>query len=258
MRILCLGDVVGAAGVDAVCARLPSLKRALGADAVIANGENASMGRGNGLTPDDVDALLTAGVDVITGGNHSFRQKCLYPLLDCSPALVRPANYYGANPGRGYTVLPVNGRNMLVVNVSGRVNMDVCADPFKTLSDIFAREAGSYDFAVVDLHAEATSEKIAVAYDCKDRAAVVFGTHTHVQTADEQILEGGCGYITDLGMCGPSRSALGVKVEVIIEKLKTGMPCKFELSENPAELQGALFTLDDHTLRCVSVERVRA
>jgi len=257
MNILVLGDVVGAAGLDAVCKKLPRLRKELSADAVIVNGENASMGRGNGLTASDAEDLLAAGADIITGGNHSFRQRNIYTLYDESMRLLRPANYHGACPGRGHTILPVSGRNMLVVNLAGRVNMDPCDNPFETLERILKAEKGKYDFAVVDFHAEATSEKIALAFAFKDRVSIFFGTHTHVPTADERVLPGGCGFITDVGMCGPTDSALGVKVELIIDKLKTGMPCRFEISDNPVELQGAVFTIDDKTMRCVDVRRVK-
>ena len=257
MKILCLGDAVGESGVEALEKKLPALRRRLDADAVIVNGENAAMGKGNGMTAEHAARLFGAGADIITGGNHSFRQRNVFTLMDDSISILRPANYPAANPGRGHTVVLLAGHRMLAVNLSGRVNMEPCACPFETLEKILKAEKGNYDFAVVDFHAEATSEKIAMAYEFKDRVSIFFGTHTHVQTADEQILPSGCGFITDVGMCGPTCSALGVKIEVIIEKFKTGMPCKFELSDNPAELQGALFTLGDD-FRCTAVGRVRA
>ena len=256
MKILCLGDVVGKPGVQALRAFLPKWREELEADAVIVNGENSSMGCGNGLTPDDAQMLFAAGADVITGGNHSFRQRSVYTMLDDSISILRPANYAGAAPGRGYTLFSAAGRILLVINISGRVNMDPCACPFETCRKILEREKGNYDAAIVDCHAEATSEKFALAYDLKNDVSVFFGTHTHVPTADEQILPPGCGFITDVGMCGPSHSALGVKTEVIVQKMKTGLPAKFELSENPVVLQGALFTLSDRDYRCTEVRRV--
>ena len=257
MNILCMGDVVSRAGVLSLREKLPGLRKALAADAVIVNGENAAMGSGNGLSKEDAELLFEAGADVITGGNHSFRQKNIYDMLDSCPALLRPANFPGANPGKGYAVLSVSGRNMLVINAAGRINMDPCACPFETCRKILRDLRGSYDFAVVDFHAEATSEKIALAYDLKDSVSVFFGTHTHVPTADEQILPGGCGYITDIGMCGPGSSALGLKTEIIIKKLKTGMPVRFEPADTPVVLQGALFTLD-RDLKCSDVRRITA
>ena len=256
MRVLCLGDVVGKPGVQAVRAHLPKWRKELGADLVIVNGENACMGAGNGITPDDVQMLVAGGADIITGGNHSFRQRSVYQMLDDVSYLLRPANYSDMAPGKGYTVFSAAGRRLLVVNLSGRVNMDPCACPFETCQKILERERGNYDAAIVDCHAEATSEKFALAYNFRNEVSVFFGTHTHVPTADEQVLAPGCGYITDIGMCGPARSALGVKTEVIIQKMKTGMPVRFELSENPVVLQGALFTLSERDDRCTDVRRV--
>ncbi|MBQ9468533.1 MAG: YmdB family metallophosphoesterase [Clostridia bacterium] len=256
MNVLCLGDVVGQAGVDDLLSRLPAVRRELRADLVIVNGENASMGRGNGMTAEDVKDLFMAGADVITGGNHTFRQRNVYELLDDSVSILRPANYPPANPGRGSSVVRISGRDILVVNLAGRVGMEPAACPFETFDRIVAEEKRRYDFIAVDFHAEATSEKVALGHYVRERAAIFFGTHTHVQTADERILEGGCGYITDLGMCGPSCSALGLKTELIVWKFRTGMPCRFELADTPCRMEGALFTLDDRTYRCTAVRRI--
>ena len=257
MKILCLGDVVAQSGLDAVCKSLHHLKKELSADAVIVNGENASMGQGNGLTASDAAALLDAGADVITGGNHSFRQKSLYGMLDDRSDLLRPANLHGSCPGKGYTVLPVNGVNLLVVNLLGRVDTDLPAScPFEMLDKILKEEQGHYDAAVVDFHAEATSEKLALAHYFDGRVQVFFGTHTHVPTADAQILPKGCGYVTDLGMCGPSCSALGLRPDIIARKLITGLPCRFEPADTPPVLQGALFTLSSFLSSCTKVERI--
>lgn len=257
MKILCLGDVVSSYGVDAVKKNLYKLRRETGADAVILNGENASMGAGNGMTSNDASDLLDAGADVLTGGNHSFRQKNLFSMLDDHEALLRPANLHGSCPGKGYTVLPLAGINLLVVNLIGRINMDMPANcPFETLEKILKAEEGRYDAVAVDFHAEATGEKIALAHYFDGKVQILFGTHTHVPTADEQILNGGLGYITDIGMCGPSNSALGLRPDIIARKLITGLPCRFEPSANPCVLQGALFTLSPDLKRCVKVERI--
>lgn len=257
MKILCLGDVVGRAGVLALKEKLPTLRKELGAEAVIVNGENASMGCGNGLSAEDASMIFEAGADVITGGNHSFRQKSVYTMLDDCPTLLRPANYPEENPGKGHTLLSLSGRVLLVINVAGRVNMDPCACPFETCRKILDFEKGNYDAVAVDFHAEATGEKFALGYDLRQRIQIFFGTHTHVPTADEQILGGSCGYITDLGMCGPGGSALGLNPEIIVRKMKTGMPCKFEPADTPAVLQGALFTLSDRDFKCQKVERIQ-
>ncbi|MBQ8399940.1 MAG: YmdB family metallophosphoesterase [Clostridia bacterium] len=259
MNILCLGDVVSVYGLEAACKNLYKLRRELSADAVIVNAENASMGNGNGLTGEDARRLLDAGADVLTGGNHSFRQKSLYSLLEDREELLRPANCHGACPGKGYTILPVNGQNLLVVNLIGREHMDLPAScPFETLEKILKEQSGAYDAVIVDFHAEATGEKLALAHYFDGRVQVFFGTHTHVPTADEQVLPKGCGYITDIGMCGPSCSALGLKPEIIARKLITGMPCRFEPAQTPPVLQGALFTLSRDLTRCEKVERICA
>ncbi len=257
MKILCLGDVVGRAGVLALKERLAAIRRETGADAVIVNGENSSMGQGNGMSKEDAELLLFAGADVVTGGNHSFRQKSLHSFLDDHPCVLRPANYSGRTPGKGHTILSLNGRNLLVINLAGRVHMDPCACPFETCEKILSEEKGNYDIVAVDFHAEATGEKRALAMELKDRVQIFFGTHTHVQTADAQILGNGCGYITDLGMCGPEDSVLGLKPEIVIYKLKTGMPCRFEPADTPIRISGALFTLSDFDYRCKKAECVR-
>jgi metallophosphoesterase (TIGR00282 family) len=257
MKILCLGDVVSEYGVKDVSDKLWSLRKKTGADAVILNGENASMGAGNGLTARDAQELFDAGADVITGGNHSFRQKNLYTMLDDHDALLRPANLHGSAPGKGYALLSLCGINLLTVNLIGRVNMDLpAACPFDTLDKILKEHAGKYDLVAVDFHAEATGEKLALAHYFDGRVQILFGTHTHVPTADEQILPGGCGYITDLGMCGPTGAALGLRPDIIARKLITGLPCRFEPSENPSLLQGALFTLSGDLSKCTEVKRI--
>ena len=257
MKILCLGDVVSPFGLEAVKKKLFTLRKETGADAVIINGENTAMGNGNGLTMHDAQALFDAGADVITGGNHSFRQKSIYTMLDDHDSLLRPANLHGSCPGKGYTLLSLCGINLLVVNLIGRVNMELPANcPFETLDKILKDQAGRYDIVAVDFHAEATSEKIALAHYFDGRVQILFGTHTHVPTADEQILPRGCGYITDIGMCGPSCSALGLRPEIIARKLITGLPCRFEPSDNPPVLQGALFTLTKDLKGCTEVRRI--
>ena len=257
MKILCLGDVVSEYGVAAAGHKLRALRKETGADALIINGENAAMGAGNGLTVHDALALFDAGADVITGGNHSFRQKSIYTMLDDHEALLRPANLHGSCPGKGYALLSLNGINLLVINLIGRVGMDLPAScPFDTLDKILKEQAGRYDLVAVDFHAEATSEKLALAHYFDGRVQIFFGTHTHVPTADEQILPKGCGYITDLGMCGPSGAALGLRPDIIARKLITGLPCRFEPSQNPVVFQGALFTLSADLTKCTEVRRI--
>ena len=255
LRILAVGDVVGPAAVDCLTRSLWNLKNELRADFVVTNGENAAVG--NGLDLAGAKALLFAGTDVITSGNHIWQKNELRSFLDDSPQIVRPANYPSLCPGTGYTVREVSGYRVLVMNIQGTVFMEPLDNPFHTVERILDREKGRYDISVLDVHAEATSEKLALAKYFDGRINVVFGTHTHVQTADAQVLPGGTGYITDLGMTGPRDSILGVKNEIIIERMRSKLPARFTLSDSPITLCGACFTLDPSTGKCVAAEPVR-
>lgn len=241
MKILWLGDLVGAAARDALCARLWSLRREMGVSFVIANAENTCMGNGNGLDRESAQLLLQSGIDVLTGGNHIFAKQNLYSFLDDSDAIVRPANYAASAPGRGYTVqCAEDGTRILVIDVSGRVYMDACDDPFVCVERILRAQEGRYDLALLEVHAEATAEKAALARAFDGALCACVGTHTHVQTADARILPQGTAFLTDLGMCGPVDSVLGVKSDCILRKLRTGLPTRFELAEGALSLQGAL------------------
>lgn len=253
-KILCFGDVVGPAALDVFTKNLSRLRKKYGADMVIVNGENVS--EGNGIMPDEADALLYSGVDVITGGNHIWQKNRIFSYLDDKNEIIRPANYPPSNPGRGYTVVDMGSARVLVMNVLGTVFMESLACPFETVDKILEKEKGRYDIAVLDIHAEATAEKKALAYYLDGRVNVIFGTHTHVATADEQVLPKGSGYITDLGMCGCEKSCLGVESEIIIEKLKSKMPARFKLADGEITLSGALFELDKD-FRVRSVERIK-
>ncbi len=254
LKILFLGDIVGQNALHAVSEQLFRIRSALGADMVIANGENAAVG--NGLDLASAKELLFAGVDVITSGNHIWQKKDIRTMLDDGESVLRPANYPPASPGCGYTVKHINGYRILVMNAQGTVYMESLDCPFAAVDKILTREAGRYDLAVLDFHAEATSEKLAMGYDLDGRVSVVVGTHTHVPTADLRILPGGTGYITDLGMTGPENSVLGVKKEIIIEKMKTKLPARFEIAETPITLMGALFSVDTDTQKTVSAEQI--
>jgi len=242
MKILILGDIVGKPATEQFGAKLDAFRKEIKADAVIVNGENACLGSGNGISKEAAELLFAGGADVITGGNHSFRQKNMLDYLDTNPYIIRPANLPSASPGSGYTLADLAGRRVLVMNLMGRVYMDPCDCPFTAGDRILEREKGNYDLAILDIHAEATSEKWAIANWFSDRVQIIFGTHTHVPTADEQILPTGCAYITDIGMCGPVRSALGVKTEIIVDRFRTALPGRFELSDNPVQYQGILVT----------------
>ena len=256
-KILCLGDIVGEDAVNRVLTRLPAYIKENKVDFVVANGENALMGKGNGKSPAIAQSLNMAGVDVITGGNHSFASQSVYSFLDECNYLLRPANYPAECPGMGYTIVDGGGKRVLVMNVSGRIYMsESLGDPFLSVNKMLESAKGKYDISVLDVHAEATSEKFCIASAFDGIVNVVVGTHTHVPTADLRILPGGTGYITDLGMCGPENSSLGVKTEIALKKLRSGMPVRFELSKNPIRLEGAMFVFEGDRLSMVQSVRV--
>lgn len=254
LNILFLGDIVGPDAVEAIRKNLYRIKKEHSVDMVIANGENANFG--NGITPDDAETLFTSGVDVITGGNHSFRQRSIYNYLDDTYEILRPANYSGACPGHGYAIVNAGVCNVLVMNVQGVVYMDPIYDPFDTVEDILEREEGNFDIAVLDFHAEATGEKKTLANAFKERINVFVGTHTHVRTADLQILDSGCGYITDLGMCGVHDSSLGVNYEDTEAMMRLHMPRRFTLAKGKIVIEGALFEIDTQKRKTVDVKPI--
>ena len=254
MNVLCVGDVVGKHGCELVRRVLPALRRQYAVDVCIVNGENSADG--NGITPAAADSLLASGADVVTGGNHTFRRGEFYDRLERDPMLLRPANYPASAPGSGMYTVDRGRYQVTVINLLGTAFMEPLACPFDTL-DALLKAAGNPKFCVVDFHAEATAEKKALAYYADGRISALFGTHTHVQTADEQILPGGTGFITDVGMTGPTESVLGVKPELAIAKMHGKLPVRFANAEGPCELQAVLFTLDDKTGRTTAVERLK-
>ena len=253
MHILCGGDVVGSAGCAHLRRVLPGVKRHYGVDVCIVNGENAADG--NGLTPAAAGHLFDSGADVITGGNHIFRRRELYETLEENPALLRPANYPDSAPGRGLSMVDRGRYQLAVINLMGLVYMDPLACPFDTL-DALLREAGNPRFCIVDFHAEATAEKKALAYYADGRISALIGTHTHVQTADEQILPEGTGFLTDVGMTGPIHSVLGVRPEQSIAKMHGKLPVRFSTAEGPCRMNAVLLTLDDATGKTAAIERL--
>ena len=252
-RILALGDVVGPEAVKYLSSRLWNYRKEQNISMVVCNAENAAIG--NGLDPQSADKLLSAGCDVLTSGNHIFRKKEIRDYLENSPDVIRPANYPAGTPGSGYTIIQIDGYRILVMNILGQIFMEPLACPFATLERILEREKGRYDFSVLDIHAETTSEKIALARYFDGKINCIFGTHTHVATADAQTLPLGSGYITDLGMTGPSDSVLGIRSDIIIEKLRTKLPVKFELASGNIKANGAIFELDSSG-KCLSAERI--
>ena len=254
MNILCIGDVVGGIGCRHLQAVLPRIKRELAVDVCIVNGENSADG--NGITPASAGYIFDAGADVITGGNHTFRRHEFYSLLEENEFLLRPANLPAGTPGRGMTVVDRGRYQVTVINLQGTVYMEALTSPFEVL-DSLLKEAGNPKFCIVDFHAEATAEKRALAAYADGRISALFGTHTHVATADEQVLPGGTGFITDVGMTGPVQSCLGVKTELALEKMLTKLPVRFATAEGECAMDGVLFTLDDKTGKCVSAQRIR-
>ncbi len=255
IKILCIGDVVGNGGCRYLGGgRLRKAARELGADFIIVNGENSASG--NGMSRDSAGNLLDSGADIITGGNHTFKRREVYDMLDDESALLRPANYPPAVHGEGYTIADCNGYRILVINLLGCVFMESLASPFDVAEKILKAEAGRYDISVIDIHAEATSEKMCLARYLDGRVSVVFGTHTHVQTNDATVLPGGTGYITDLGMTGSMNGILGVKTENIIHKFTVKTPIFFEAAEGNEAAHGAIFTVDTNTGKCTEAKTV--
>ena len=256
MKILAIGDVVGRRAIDYLNKTLRKTASSLRADLVICNGENAS--EIHGLALRDAEALLDCGVDLITLGNHAFGSRDIYSWLDDHPdRIIRPANYPAACPGVGHTTLQISGLRILCMNLSGTAFMEPLDNPFTVVDRILDRERGAYDIALLDFHAEATSEKLAMGYHLDGRVNVVFGTHTHVPTADTRVLPKGTGYVTDLGMTGPTNGILGTNADAVLCKMRTHMPARFTVADGDVEAQGVLFTLEDQQpYRCVKVERV--
>ena len=255
MKILALGDVVGVRAIDYLSKNLWGVRKNLGVDFVIANAENAS--EIHGLCPRDADRLLDAGVDFMTMGNHTFGKREIYSYLDDNPErIIRPCNYPPTAPGYGSYTVNVNGYKMLCINVQGTVFMEPLDSPFDAVDCILGAEEGKYDFAFLDIHAEATSEKIALARYFDGRINMIVGTHTHVQTADNQILPNGTGYITDLGMTGPVSGVLGVDTEATTVRLKDHLPARFTVADGEIKAHGVVFELDD-SFKVIKVTRVK-
>ena len=252
MVILAIGDVVGDPGMDILCRRLGRLQRQVGADLTVVNGENAT---GRGITPALAEDIFYAGADVITLGNHTFANRQICDYLDEQPHILRPLNFPAQQPGQGSVVAEVQGRRVCVANLQGRVGMDYnVSSPFSA-ADALVRETEA-DLFLLDFHAEATSEKLAMGYHLAGRAAAVWGTHTHVPTADERILPGGTGYITDVGMTGGFDSVLGVRWEQSVAMFRGELAPRFQSSDRNKQIQGAVFTIDNSTGCCTQVQRV--
>ncbi len=257
MRLLCIGDVCGSGGCEKVKNTLPLLKKEYSIDTVIINGENSADG--NGITPYSAEYLFSCGADVITGGNHSFRRKEIGGYIDSNPFLLRPHNLPKELSGSGYVLLDKGRYTVAVINLSGVIYLEKmnASNPFLCADELIEKaENDGVNAIVVDFHAEATSEKRAMGFYLDGRVSAMFGTHTHIQTADDKILPCGTGYITDLGMTGPEQSVLGVKKEIIINRLKSGDMSKFELAEGECTLNACIFDIDLSTGKTLGTQRI--
>ena len=251
-KVLAVGDVVGNPGLDRICRSLRKLKRETGADFVIVNGENAAV---VGMTPRQGEEILDAGADVITMGNHTFGKRELVDYLDECHQVIRPANYAPQTPGRGYGIFDTKAGPVAVVDLIGRCNMDYGPDnPFLMAEKILKNL--DTKLILVEIHAEATSEKLAMGYMLDGRVSAVWGTHTHVPTADAQVLPKGTGYVTDLGMTGPRDSVLGIRPELSIQKFRGDLTERYRWAEGPAKMEAVLFTIDSATGKCLKTERI--
>jgi 2',3'-cyclic-nucleotide 2'-phosphodiesterase len=257
VRILFLGDVVGRVARRAIRQELRGLRRRLAIDFTIANGENAAGGKG--MDPDSTEELLDAGVDVLTSGNHIWQHRSILPLLERESRLIRPANFPPGNPGRGWTVVKAVGGTIevAVVNLIGRAFMGSFDCPFRAADRILDELKGQAKVVFVDMHAEATAEKVAMGWYLAGRVAAVVGSHTHVQTADERVLPGGTAYLTDAGMCGPVDSVIGMRREEVLERFLTQRPVRFDVAKGDAILQGAVIDVDAETGRAREIARLQ-
>ncbi len=251
-RVLCVGDVVGNPGLNEIRKNLRKLIRATGADFTIVNGENAAV---VGITPDQAETIFDAGADVITMGNHTFQKREIVPYMEDNSRMLRPYNYAPQTPGEGVGIYETKVGDVAVIDLIGRVNMDYTPDnPFlqveKLLKNITAK------IILVELHAEATSEKLAMGYMLDGRISALWGTHTHVPTADVQILPKGTGYVTDLGMTGPKYSVLGIRPDLSIAKFRGDLPERYRWADGETKMEAVLFTIDSQNGLCKNAERV--
>lgn len=255
MKILFIGDIVGSPGREAIYELIPRIKEKEKVDFIIANAENAAGG--SGLTPKLTEELLSYGINVLTSGDHIWKKKEIVEKLDEEDRLLRPANYPEGVPGRGWGVYTLKGIKVGVINLVGRVFMESVECPFRVGRAIVEEVRAQTPNIIIDIHAEATSEKIALAWYFDGIVSAVLGTHTHVQTADERIYPKGTAYISDVGMTGPHDSVIGRKVEQILTRFITQLPTRFEMAEENIQLNGAIVTIDEKTGKATDIKRVR-
>jgi len=258
MRLLFIADIFGRPGREAVETLVPRLREELGLDLVVANGENASGGKG--IDPDTAEELFDAGIDVLTSGNHVWHSRAIVPYIEENARLLRPANFPRGVPGRGWVVRPPRqgASPVAVVNLIGRVFMGPADCPFEAAERALEEIRGQTNIVLVDMHAEATSEKVGMGRFLDGRVSAVVGSHTHVQTADEGVLPGGTACLTDAGMCGPEESVLGMRTDQVLRRFRTQMPIRFEVATTgPVLVQGALIDVDDVSGHATGIRRIR-
>lgn len=254
MKILFIGDVVASGGCDFLKENLWNIRKQTGVDMVIANGENSADG--NGTLPFSADNLFTSGVDVITGGNHSFKRREYYSYLDDKQYAIRPYNFPDGAPGNGYCIFDTGRAKVAVINLIGLCYMDFMDCPFNAADKLLNKLEDETNIIIIDFHAEATSEKRALAEYVCGRASAVLGTHTHVATADEMIIGSHTGFITDVGMTGAKDSILGVEKQKVIERFITHLPTRFKEAKGAVELNGVILDIDEKDGKCVNIERI--
>ena len=254
MKIMLVGDVIGRPGRRSFREHTPRLRKEKGIDIVIVNGENSAGGKG--ITRKSLDELYQGGADIVTSGNHVWDKREVLEFIDREPFLIRPANYPEGAPGKGFCIYPFKAKNIGVINLSGRTFMPALDCPFQKAEQILREMDGRCDVILLDFHAEATSEKMAMGWYLDGRLQCLVGTHTHVQTADERILPKGTAYITDLGMVGPWNSILGVKADIVVDKFLRALPSRFDLAEAPNVYSAVVLEVDDRTNAAVGIERV--
>jgi len=254
MKILAVGDIVGENGLKKLKEILPNLKQKENIDFVIVNGENVAGGMG--ITERNYREILSCGTDVVTLGNHTWAKKDIFSFIN-DQRIIRPANYTKGVPGKGYVILNAKEKNIAVINLIGRVDVNVLSEnPFKVANDIIEEIKEKVDLIIIDFHAEATAEKIALGYYLDGKVTAVYGTHTHVQTADGKVLPNGTGYITDIGMTGPEHSVIGMEISASIKRLESTLPEKYKLAEGKCMLNAVIFEVDETTNKVTNVKTI--
>ena len=254
MKILAVGDIIGTAGINELKLRLKEIKEKEKIDFIIVNGENSAEGMG--ITEKNFKEIVSQGVHVITMGNHTWGKKDIFKFID-DPKIIRPANYPEGVVGKGYNIYTCKNKKIAVINLMGRVDINILTEnPFLKAKKIIEKIRQEVDIIIVDFHAEATAEKIALGYYLDGMATIIFGTHTHVQTADEKILPNGTAYITDIGMTGPKHSVIGMDIKASIKRFETTLPEKYRIADGECMFNGVIFDVDDNTSKVTKIKRI--